>query len=155
MSRSPGLGSGFLAPAGAPRLAALKSTIGRVALGFGDGERFSDTLETRPTAPIDWGSGGMECSLLAPYDAYLVAPNFTVTPPAIIDVRPWVAWYTSANGWRWLRTFGVNRSNWYRWSATRGRVAAWMTPTGALNPWTWTQVHFRAVSTSTRLRYPS
>lgn len=109
-----------LAPAAARRLAALKSTIGRVALGFGNGEQFSVTLETRPTAPIDWSSGGMECSLLAPYDAYLVAPNFTVTPPAIIDVRPWVAWYTSANGWRWLGTIGVNRSSWYRWYATPG-----------------------------------
>ena len=86
------------------------------------------------------GQRRMECSLLAPYDAYLVAPNFTVTPPAIIDVRPWVAWYTSANGWRWHGTIGLNRSSWYRWSATRRRAAAWMTPTVALNPWTWIHV---------------
>jgi len=133
-----------LAPAAASRLAALRSTIGRVALGFGNAERFSVTLETRPTAPIDWSSGGMECSVLAPYEAYLVAPDFTVTPPAIIDVRPWVAWYTSANGWRWLGTTGVNQSSWYRWYATPGGTATWVTPNGALNPWTWAPVRVRA-----------
>ena len=63
---------------------------------------------------------------------------------AIIDVRPWVAWYTSANGWRWLGTIGVNRSSWYRWYATPGGVATWVTPTGALNPWTWAPVGFPA-----------
>ena len=85
----------------------------------------------------------MECSFLGPNDPYLVAPNFTVTPPAIIDVRPWVAWYTPANGWRWLGTMGVNSSSWYRWSATPTGAATWLTPAGALDPWTWAPIHVR------------
>ena len=75
--------------------------------------------------------------------AILVAPNFTVTPSAIIDVRPWFAFYTPSNGWRWLGTTGVNSSSWYRWSATPTGVATWMTPAGALNPWTWAPLPVR------------
>jgi hypothetical protein len=124
----------------ARRLAALKSTLARVGFGSGSAERFSITLGTRPTTPSDWSNGGMECSFLGANEPYLVAPNFTVTPPAIIDVRPWVAFYTPANGWRWLGTTGVNSSSWYRWSATSAGVATWLTPAGALNPWTWAPI---------------
>jgi hypothetical protein len=86
----------------------------------------------------------MECSLLGADTPYLVAPNFTVGPPAIIDVRPWVAWYTAATGWRWIGTTGVNSSSWYRWTATPAGVQQWFTPTGALNPWTWAPIRVRA-----------
>ena len=129
-----------LRPAAGRKLAALKSTLATVTLGAGNGERFAITLESRPTAPSYWSNGGIECRLLGPNEPYLVAPNFTVTPPAIIDVRPWVAWYTPANGWRWLGTTGVNSSSWYRWSATSSGVVTWMTPAGALNPWTWAPI---------------
>jgi hypothetical protein len=133
-----------LRPGAARRLSAVKSTVGRVVLGAGSTERFSITLGARPSAPSDWTNGGMECSFLGANEPYLVAPNFTVTPPAIIDVRPWVAWYTPANGWRWLGTTGVNSSSWYRWSATPTGVATWATPAGALNPWTWAPIHISA-----------
>ena len=129
-----------LRPAAGRKLAALKSTLGSVTLGTGNAERFAITLESRPIAPPYWSNGGLQCSLLGSYEPYLVAPNFTVTPPAIIDVRPWVAWYTPANGWRWFGTTGVNSSSWYRWSATSSGVATWMTPAGALNPWTWAPI---------------
>jgi hypothetical protein len=132
-----------LRPAAAHRLVTLGSTVARVALGAGTAERFSITLEARPAAPSYWSNGGVECSLLGPYQPYLVAPNFTVTPPVIIDVRPWVAWYTPANGWRWLGTNGVNNSSWYRWWATPSGVDTWMTPAGALNPWTWAPIGVR------------
>jgi hypothetical protein len=129
-----------LRPAAAARLRALKSTRARVALGSGGAEHFSILLEASPSAPPYWSNGGLECSLLGSDEPYLVAPNFTVAPPAIIDVRPWVAWYTPDNGWRWLGTTGVNSSSWYRWSATPSGVATWMTPAGALNPWTWAPI---------------
>ena len=132
-----------LRPAAANRLVTLGSTVARVALGAGTAERFSITLEARPAPPSYWSNGGVECSLLGPYQPYLVAPNFTVTPPVIIDVRPWVAWYTPANGWRWLGTNGVNNSSWYRWWATPSGVDTWMTPAGALNPWTWAPIGVR------------
>lgn len=130
-----------LSPGAARRLVAQKSTLARVALGGGSNERFSITLGARPTVPNAWTNGGMECSFLGPNEPYLVAPNFTVTPPVIIDVRPWVAWYTPVNGWRWLGTNGVNSSSWYRWSATPTGVVTWVTPAGALNPWTWAPIH--------------
>jgi hypothetical protein len=133
-----------LRPVAAAHLRALKSTLARVALGPENAEHFSVTLEATPTSPAFWSNGGLECSLLGAYEPYLVAPNFTVTPPAIIDVRPWVAWYTPANGWRWLGTTGVNDSSWYRWSATPSGVVTWMTPAGALNPWTWAPIHVPA-----------
>ena len=132
-----------LKPGAAGRLAALKSTLARVALGGGNAERFSITLGARPTIPRNWSSGGTECTFLGPNEPYLVAPNFTVTPPAIIDVRPWLAFYTPANGWRWLGTAGVNSSSWYRWSAASSGVTTWLTPTGALNPWTWAPIQVR------------
>ena len=113
-------------------------------LGTGNAEHFSVTLEARPTPPAYWSNGGLECSFLGDYEPYSVAPNFTVAPPAIIDVRPWVAWYTPANGWRWLGTSGVNASGWYRWSATPSGVLTWGTPAGALNPWTWGPIHVPA-----------
>jgi len=127
----------------AGRLTALKSAVAQVSLGGGSGEKFSITLMTRPTASPSWTGGGLQCSILGAYAPYLVAPNFTVTPPAIIDVRPWVAWYTADNGWRWLGTNGPGRSSWYRWSATGSGVSTWMTPTGALNPWTWAPIRVR------------
>lgn len=71
----------------------------------------------------------------APSAARLVALTIAVTPSAIVDLRRWVACYASANGRQCLGTFGVNQGSSYRCSATRRRVAAWMAPTVALNPW--------------------
>jgi len=133
-----------LRPGDARRLTALRSTVAGVSFGPGVAKRFSIVLQSRSGPPPYWSDGGMECSLLGADTPYLVAPNFTVGPPAIIDVRPWVAWYTAATGWRWIGTTGVNSSSWYRWTATPAGVQQWFTPTGALNPWTWAPVHVRA-----------
>lgn len=129
--------------AAARRLTALKSALAHVSLGSGNAERISITLQARPVASGAWTSGGLQCTVLGPYEPYVVAPNFTVTPPAIIDVRPWVAWYTADTGWRWLGVDGPGRSSWYRWSATGSGVATWITPTGAMNPWTWAPIRVR------------
>ncbi len=85
----------------------------------------------------------MECGLLGPYTPFLVAPNFQVTPSALISVRPWIAWYTAATGWRWLGTTGVNSSSWYLWSASPFGVWQWVTSAGALNRWTWAPIRVR------------
>jgi hypothetical protein len=98
---------------------------------------------TGPTSSF-WTDGGLNCSLLGNYTPYLVAPDFTVNPAAIIDVRPWVAFYTGDHGWQWLGTGGLNRSSWYRWTAGPGGVLQWKTPTGALNPWTWAPIRVGA-----------
>jgi hypothetical protein len=124
----------------AGRLRALGSTLAGVTLGS---QHLSLTLEARTTASSYWSDGGLECSLLGADEPYVVDPNFTVTPSVTIDVRPWLAWYTPANGWRWLGTAGVNSSRWYQWTATTTGVEQWVTPAGAINPWTWApiQVH--------------
>ena len=130
--------------ADARRLAALGPTLAGVSLGQGRATaRLSLTLQTGAEGPGFWSDGGLECSLLGTYQPYLVAPDFTLTPPAVIDVRPWVAWYTATNGWRWLGTAGVNASNWYRWTATPSGVQQWRTPAGASNPWTWAPIYVR------------
>ncbi len=126
----------------ARRLAALGPTLASVTLGQGAASaRLSLLLQNGPQGPGYWSDGGLECSLLGPYEPYLVAPNFTDNPPAVIDVRPWVAWYTAGNGWRWLGTAGVNASRWYRWTATASGVQQWRTPAGALNSWTWAPIY--------------
>jgi hypothetical protein len=130
--------------AGARRLAGLGSTLARVTLGRGRATAlYSLMLSSGALAPGFWSDGGVECSLLGPDEPYLVAPNFTLTPSAVIDVRPWIAFYTAANGWRWLGTAGLNRSTWYRWTATSSGVLQWTTPAGALNPWTWAPITVR------------
>ena len=130
--------------ADARKLAALKSTIGQVSFGGGKAERFAVTLETRPTPAPYWKDGGLECSFLGAGESYLTAPNFRLTPSAIIDVRPWVAWYTATSGWRWMGTAGVSSSSWYRWTASPSGVLEWFTPAGALNPWTWAPIRVKS-----------
>lgn len=126
----------------AGKLAGLRSTLAHVTLGRGAAtDEFSLTLEAKPTASSFWSDGGLECSVLGGDQPYLVAPNFTLTPAAIIDVRPWVAFYTAGHGWRWLGTAGLNQSTWLRWTATSTGVMQWRTPTGALNPWTWAPIN--------------
>jgi hypothetical protein len=126
----------------ARRLAVLGPTLTSVALGQGGaGARLSLTLEANAQSPGYWSDGGLQCAFLGSYEPYLVAPNFTDTPPVVIDVRPWVAWYTDANGWRWLGTAGVNASRWYRWTATPSGIEQWTTPAGAVNPWTWAPIY--------------
>jgi len=89
-------------------------------------------------APAFWTSAfGLGCTAGGAQSAQLVAPNFTSTPASTtIDVRPWLAWYTSATGWQWLGARGANSSSWYRWTATPTGVSEWQQPAG-INPWTW------------------
>jgi hypothetical protein len=89
-------------------------------------------------APNFWISAfGLSCpGGGGPGNANLVAPNFSATSPTTVDVRPWLAWYTSATGWQWLGTRGPNQSAWYRWTATPGGVAEWQQG-GKITPWTW------------------
>jgi hypothetical protein len=115
--------------------------IGTVTVGAGlTGEHFSVTLANGPVRSTFWSDGGLQCNLFGADQPYLVAPNFRVTPGAMIDVRPWVAFYTAGAGWHWLGTSGLNRSNWYQWTAGPTGVSSWLTPTGALNPWTWAPI---------------
>jgi len=107
-------------------------------------ERLSVAVGPRPPAPVDWTSVfGLLCGAPGTNQAQLDAPNFTVTPATTIDVRPWLASYTTANGWQWLGTAGLNASRWYRWTATPGGVAEWGAPTGPINPWTWGPITVR------------
>ncbi len=156
---SPAIGKGVIAHAGytcsghrgftqlklsahnANQLRRLGSALGRVTVGRGGAsEQFSVMLAAHGVASGFWSDGGLECSLLGPNEPYLVAPNFTTTSTELIDVRPWIAFYTSANGWQWLGTEGLNRSSWYEWTGTPSGVAQWRTPAGALNPWTWAPI---------------
>ena len=115
--------------------------IGSLTLG---GSTYSVTVSSKGLKPAFWTNGGLQCNLYGADTPYLVAPNFHVTPAAVIDVRPWVAFYTAANGWRWLGTGGVNKSDWYQWTAGPDGVSSWLTPTGALNPWTWAPINVRS-----------
>jgi hypothetical protein len=112
--------------------------IGSLALG--SGQQISVTLSSRPVRHAFWSDGGLQCNLFGADQPYLVAPNFRVTPATTIDVRPWVAFYTPADGWRWLGTGGLNRSSWYQWATGPTGISSWLTPTGALNPWTWAPI---------------
>ena len=126
------------------RLARLGSTLAEVTLRQGGAtQRLSLTLEARAQAPSFWSDGGLQCTTLGDYEAYLVAPDFKA-PSVTIDVRPWVAWYTTANGWRWLGVSGINASRWYRSTATPDGILEWRTPTGAFNPWTWAPIYVPA-----------
>jgi hypothetical protein len=101
-------------------------------------ERLSLSLGRSAPAPLFWTSAfGLLCNSGPSLSAQLVAPNFSSEPaPTTIDVRPWLAWYTSATGWQWLGARGPGSSTWYRWTATPTGVAEWQQPTG-INPWTW------------------
>lgn len=128
----------FKLPASVPgRVRALHSTIGTIVLGR---TSFSLTLSTRSVPDVFWSDGGLQCNFLGANQPFLVAPNFQVTPPAVIDVRPWVAFYTTSSGWQWLGTDGLERSTWYQWTASPGGVLQWFTPAGALNRWTWAPI---------------
>ncbi|MFL5861860.1 MAG: hypothetical protein ACJ780_13945 [Solirubrobacteraceae bacterium] len=117
------------------------------ALTFAEGgsrERLSVTVATRPQPSSYWTSDfGLRCQRPS-YQATLLAPNFSDTLSTTIDVRPWLAWYTAATGWRWLGTAGANASRWYRWTATATGVAEWQTPTGGVTPWTWSPISVAA-----------
>jgi hypothetical protein len=133
-----------LSAAAAHELGLLKSTLGHVTLGKGGATaQYAITLESRATAPPRWSDGGLVCNFYGPDSPMVSAPNFTVQPPAIIDIRPWVAFYTADNGWRWLGTAGLNKSLWYRGTATPTGVTQWRTPGGALNRFTWAPITIR------------
>lgn len=130
-----------------PRLARLSPAVGRVALQErGASARISVALGAagRPASPGDWSDGGLQCASPSPSQTYLVAPNFTVSPSTSIAVRPWIAAYTTAGGWRWLGLAGAGSSRWLELTATPAGIAQWLQPTGALNPWTWGPVSFPA-----------
>jgi hypothetical protein len=130
-----------LSSAAARELGRLTSTLGHVKLGKGSATtQYAITLESRPTASPRWSDGGLVCNFYGPNSPMVSAPNFTVQPPAIIDIRPWVAFYTANNGWRWLGTAGLNKSLWYRGTATPTGVTQWRTPGGALNRFTWAPI---------------
>ncbi len=107
------------------------------------GSTYSVSISSKAIAPRFWSDGGLQCNLYGTDQPYLVAPNFRVTPAATIDVRPWVAFYTSGAGWRWLGTGGLNKSTWYQWTAGPNGVSSWLTPAGASNPWTWAPISVR------------
>lgn len=133
-----------LSAAAAHELGLLKSTLGHVKLGKGSATtQYAITLESAPAASPRWSDGGLVCNFYGPNAPMLSAPNFTVQPPAIIDIRPWIAFYTAANGWRWLGTSGLNQSLWYRGEATPTGVTQWRTPGGALNRFTWAPITVR------------
>jgi hypothetical protein len=126
----------------AGRLRGLVSTLSSVSVRQGKStQRLSLTLQARAAPATFWSDGGLECQLLGDTTPYLAAPDFTVTPAVQIDVRPWVAWYTAANGWRWLGTAGIDASRWYRWTAAPGGIDEFKTPAGAVDPWTWAPIH--------------
>jgi hypothetical protein len=131
-----------LGASAAGRLRALRSSVGTITIGRGAATgTFTLTLATAPARGAFWGQdGGLQCNLLGRRTAFLVAPNFTVTPNAVIDVRPWVAFFTAAHGWQWLGTGGLNRSSWYQWTASPIGVLQWRTSAGALNRWTWAPI---------------
>lgn len=126
----------------AKRIARLGSAIAQLAFTQGKAttQRLSLIVAGSPRAPTYWSDGGLRCNPSVSYEGELVGPNFRVMPPTTIDVRPWLAWYTSANGWRWLGVRGTNVSRWYRWTATPDGVAEWMTPIGTISPWMWTPI---------------
>ena len=45
------------------------------------------TVSSKGLKPAFWTNGGLQCNLYGADTPYLVAPNFKVTPPAVIDVR--------------------------------------------------------------------
>jgi hypothetical protein len=92
-------------------------------------------LETPP--PLFWTDGTLQCSPTGQPEAFLIAPNWTASPPTPIYLRPWIAVYTAATGWRWIGTGGERSSRWTAVTATPTGVAEWRQPTGALAPWTW------------------
>jgi hypothetical protein len=136
-----------LSKAAAHELGLLKSTLGHVTLGKGKSAAHDAiTLSSGPVAAPRWSDGGLVCSMYGPNTSLLSAPNFTVNPPAVIDIRPWIAFYTAANGWRWLGTAGLNQSDWYRGTDTPTGVMQWRTPAGALNRFTWAPISFHGGS---------
>ncbi len=118
------------------------SVLGRVSFTQGGAKASASVMVgPRPPAPVFWTSVfGLQCGSPGSFQAVLQAPNFTVTPPTTIDVRPWLAWYTAATGWQWTGTAGPGASRWYRFTATPVGVAEWRTPLGTISPWLWSPI---------------
>jgi hypothetical protein len=112
-----------------------------VRLAFSGGEQLSLALGPRVPVAGTWTSYyGLACNTPAANESSLLAPNFSDTPSTTIDVRPWLAWYTSATGWQWIGTQGANASSWYSWTATPNGVAEWLTPPTTITPWAWAPI---------------
>jgi hypothetical protein len=124
------------------RIGRSGSVLGRVSFTQGAAKtRASVMVGPRPPAPVFWTSVfGLLCGAPGSNQAQLQAPNFTVTPPTTIDVRPWLAWYSPATGWQWQGTAGPGASRWYRFTATPSGVAEWRTPLGTIDPWLWSPI---------------
>jgi len=122
----------------ASRIARSGNTLARLTFKQGAvTERLSLELASATPAAATWTSVyGLRCGAPGSNQALLQAPNFTDTTATTIDVRPWLAWYTSATGWQWLGTAGPDSSSWYRWTASPNGVAEWQ-QTGTIIPWTW------------------
>jgi hypothetical protein len=126
----------------ARRLARLRSVLASVTLRQGaEIVRSALRLTTRTTAadqaPAFWSDGSLQCSPTGQPEAYLVAPNWTASPPTAIYIRPWVAAYNSNTGWQWIGAGGVRASRWAAVTATPAGVAEWQLPAGGRAPWTW------------------
>lgn len=91
-------------------------------------------------APPYWTSNfGLFCTAQGSNVAQLIAPNFSASLATTIDVRPWLAWYTSSTGWQWLGSRGPDTSSWYRWTATPSGVFEWQQGQ-TITPWTWSPI---------------
>lgn len=116
-------------------------TIGRLRLKQGGTSTVLTVALTGPRQPAGgagvWSDGGLQCSSPTSSQAYLVAPNFTVSPVTTISMRPWVAWWTATSGWHWLGLRGRNVSSWTNLTGTPTGIAEWRDANGAFNPWTW------------------
>jgi hypothetical protein len=128
------------AKASAQRIARSGTVLARLSLKQGQ-VTYRLSLAVGASTPITsvWTSFyGLRCG--TGDQAQLQAPNFSSEPTATtIDVRPWLAWYTSKTGWQWLGTAGPGASAWYWWTATPTGVAEWQ-QSGTVTPWTWAPV---------------
>jgi hypothetical protein len=122
------------------RIARSGTVLARLSLKQGQ-VTYRLSLAVGASTPITsvWTSfNGLRCG--TGDQAQLLAPNFSSEPTATtIDVRPWLAWYTSTTGWQWLGTAGPSASAWYRWTATPTGVAEWQ-QSGTVTPWSWAPV---------------
>jgi hypothetical protein len=122
-----------------PRLGGITAKL--TVVEAGKTEHLTVSVSKILPAPSYWTSNfGLACTTAQGSNvAQLVAPNFSASLPTTIDVRPWLAWYTSATGWQWLGSQGPGKSSWYRWTATPSGVFEWQ-QSGTINPWTWSPI---------------
>ena len=92
-----------------PRLGGITAKL--TVVEKGTTEHLTVSVSKILPAPGYWTSNfGLVCNAQGANVASLVAPNFSASLPTTIDVRPWLAWYTSATGWQWLGSQGPGRA---------------------------------------------